>query len=326
MTEPALITGAAGFVGTHLARTLRGLGIPVRGLVRPDREASHLEAMGVTVVRGDATERRSLEQAAHGCGTVFDLAAARGRHKLSRRTYLELNARGAEAVGQAVLAVGARRLVFASTVTVCGGARAELRDETTPVRPNSGYRESKFRAEQVFRRLQEDRGLPVVIARLPQMLGPGALEWRTRFRAVRDGRIRFLPRGGINHPGDVTDMVDGLRLCADVPGIEGGCFMLAGPDPVTVRDLYGAIARALGAPFSPRDLPAGPFLTYAALANFAYRAAALNLPHGYTCEVLAGRIGYNIGKARRVLGFAPRFSVAESVARTAAWMVEHRIL
>jgi len=298
----------------------------VRALVRPDRDASALESMGVTVVRGDATEQADLCQAAAGCGTVFHLAAARGPRKLSRSTYLELNARGAEAAGQACLTVGAIRLVFTSAASVCAGTRAESRNEATPLRPNSSYRESKVRAEHILQGLHRQRGLPVVITRLPSVLGPGAIDWRARFRAVREGRIRFLPRGGVTHPGDVADMVDGLRLAAQVPGIEGECFVLAGAEPVPVRGLYAAMAEALGVPFSPRELPAAPFLAYLALADTVYRATGLALPHWYTCEAQADRTIYDIGKARRVLGFVPRVSVRESVTRTARWLTERQLL
>ncbi len=60
MAEPVLITGAAGFIGTHLARALAGRGVPVRALVRADRDASVLEAMGVQVCRGDVTDVSGL--------------------------------------------------------------------------------------------------------------------------------------------------------------------------------------------------------------------------------------------------------------------------
>ena len=324
--DPVLITGAAGFIGTALTGSLTRLGVRVRVLVRPDRDVSVLESMGVTVVRGDATALPDLCRAAEGCGTVFHLAAARGPRKLSRSAYLALNPRGAEATGLATLAVGARRLVFTSTASVCAGSRAKLGDEATPAQPNSSYRESKLRAEQVLQRMHAERGLPVVIARLPAVLGPGAIDWRGRFRAVREGRIRYLPRGGVTHPCDVADVLDGLRLAAEVPGIEGECFVLAGAEPVPVRRLYAEVAEALGVPFSPQELPAAPFLAYLALANTAYRAAGLTLPHGFTCESLAARIIYNIGKARRVLGFSPRVGPRESVARTARWLTEHQLL
>jgi len=324
--ERTLITGAAGFIGRHLARVFVELGVPVRGLVRSDRDASVLEAMGVEVARGDATDARVLRSAAEKCGTVFHLAASRGRQKLSRRSYLELNVRGAEAVGQAALAVGVRRLVLTSTATVCGGIREGPRDETTVAPPNSSYRESRLRSEQVLQRLHDRLGLPVVIARLPAVLGPGAIDWRPRFRAVQNGQVRFLPRGGITHPGDVADIVDGLRLCAEVPKIEGMRFILAAGEPITVRRLYAAIAGALDVPFSPRELPAAPFLAYLALANMAYRGAGIELPYGYTCEIMVGRIRYDISRARNVLGFAPRYSIEESVGRTAAWMRQRQLL
>jgi nucleoside-diphosphate-sugar epimerase len=326
-TERALITGAAGFIGTHLARALVERGVPVRALVRPARDASVLEAMGVQITRGDATDALALRSAAEGCGTVFHLAASRGPQKLSRRSYLELNLRGAEAVGQAALAAGARRLVFTSTAAVCHGSplAGPWNEATVPV-PTNNYRESRVRSEQALRRMHDRLGLPVVIARLPAVMGPGAVDWRSRFRLVGDGRLRFLPRGGVAHPGDVADIVEGLMGCAEVPNIEGMCFMLSAPEPITVHRLNAAIAAALGVSFAPREVPAAPFLSYLALARGVFKRTGIELPHGYTCEILAGRIRYDIGLARTRLGFSPRYSVEESIRRTAAWLRERELL
>lgn len=325
-TERVLITGAAGFIGTHLARTLVERAVPVRALVRPARDASVLEAMGVQVARGDATDALVLRGAAEGCGTVFHLAASRGPQKLSRRSYLELNLRGAEAVGQAALAVGGRRLVFTSSAAVCHGSPAAgpWNEATVPV-PTNNYRESRLRSEQALQRMHDRLGLPVVIARLPSVMGPGAVDWRSRFRLVRDGRLRFLPRGGIAHPGDVSDIVDGLVRCAEVPNIEGMCFILSSPEPITVHRLNAAIAAAIGVTFAPREVPAAPFRSYLALANGVFKRTGIELPYGYTCETLAGRIHYDIGRARTVLGFTPRYGVEESVRRTAQWMREREL-
>ncbi len=234
---------------------------------------------------------------------------------------------GAERVGQVALAVGVRRLVFTSTASVCAGIREEPRNETTITGPNSGYRESRLGAEQVLLGLHDRLGLPVVIARLPSVLGPGRGGLARRaFAPCSIAGSDFLPRGGITHPADVTDIIEGLCLCAEVPHIEGERFILAAAQPIMVRRLYTAIAAALGVPFAPLAVPAGPFLAYIALADAAYRRTGIELPYAYTCEIMAGRIRYDISRARNMLGFSPRIAIEESVERTAAWMVERGLL
>jgi dihydroflavonol-4-reductase len=318
MQEPVLITGAAGFLGHHLTRELTHRGIAVRAMVRPRHDASRLEASGAEVFRGDLNDPSQVSHAVRGCGTVFHLGAARGHAKLSRRAYLELNQGQAESIGRASIAAGVGRLILTSTARIACRDGAPT-DETTPPRPSSGYRESKLRAEEVLLGLQGE-GLKVVIVRLPAVLGPGAAEWRREFVKVSSGRLRFLPAGGLTHSIDVDDVIQGLRLAAEAPKVEGERFVLAAAEPVLVRDLYLAMARAAGVTLMARELPGTPFRAWASMAGIVYRVTGWELPFGFTCEQLAARHHFRIDKARARLGFAPRWGMVESVARTAAWL------
>ncbi len=322
IAEPVLVTGAAGFLGRHLTRQLIERGLEVRVMVRPGHDTSHLEASGAAVIRGDVAEPSQVREALLGCGTVFHLAAARGPSKLPRRAYLELNRRQAETVGQAAALARVKRLVYTSAAVIAGAGNGKPVDEASSPSPSSGYRESRLLAEGVLLDLARRHGLRVVIARLPSVMGPGAVDWRSDFLKVGTGRLRYLPSGGVTHIGDVDDMIQGVSLCADVPGVEGERFILAAAEPVKVRDLYLAIANALGVPLAIREVPGAPFRAYAQVASLVYRATGRALPHGFTCERLAARRRFRIEKARAVLGFTPRWDLPATVARTAAWMRE----
>jgi dihydroflavonol-4-reductase len=318
--EPILVTGAAGFLGHRLTQELTRRGLTVRALVRPGHDATRLKAFGAGIVRADLEVPSQVAAAVDGCATVFHLGAARGHSKLSRRAYIGLNRGQAEIIGRASLAAGIRRLVFTSTARVACRDQA-WSDETTSPSPISGYRESKLRAEDVLLELGS-QGLNVVIARLPMVMGPGAVDWKRDFLKVRSGRLRYLPAGGVTHIGDVDDMISGLCLCADVPDVEGERFLLASAQPLAVRDLYRAIAEAVGVPLSVRELPGFPFRAYAAAARLVYRTSGWALPFGFTCERLAARHRFRIDKARALLGFAPRWETRATVNRTADWMRE----
>ena len=113
------MTGAAGHIGSRLALALRADGVEVRALVRPSHDTRALEEAGVEVVRGDASDFGTMRAATEGCSVIYHLAAARGRHKLGHRAYLEQNRLLSEAVGRAALAAG--RIAYDSA-----RARSEL--------------------------------------------------------------------------------------------------------------------------------------------------------------------------------------------------------
>ena len=285
-----------------------------------------VEALGAEIVRGDVLDATVVDRAVEGCSLVFHLAAARGRHKLSRRGFREQNRRGAVLVAQAAIRSGAQRVVFTSTAALLGPADGRVRDESVAGWANSHYRASKVIAEEALRHTAARGGISVVVAYLPSILGPGARDWRRYFLALNRRQVRYLPRGGVAHPGDVADMVEGIRLCGITPGIDGEGFLLAAAAPIAVPELYRTMAAELGVRFAPRDIPAAPFRAYARAADLVYQLARVQLPYGYTCEWLVGQRRYDISKARRVLGYHPRYDAAASVRRTADWLREQELL
>jgi nucleoside-diphosphate-sugar epimerase len=323
----ALITGAAGFIGSRLALALRSEGRAVRALVRPHHDVVELERAGVEIARGDATDVEIASVAAEGCDVIFHLAAARGPHKLDHRSYQVQNRSLTEAVAGAALAAGGLRIVCASTATLTGYGGPDPQTEETPARPNSAYRSSRLLAEQVILERRKTHGLDVVIARIPQrVMGPGARDWARWARQVRDSAIPVLPRGGCMHSADVDDVVDGLRLCASADGIGGERFLLGAASPIPTVEILRIIADELRVPFLPRLVTAAPFRGYVALGNVVHRWTGFSLPHHFTAELYSAMVVLDIGKARRTLGYMPRFEPPESIRRTVNWLRAERLV
>jgi nucleoside-diphosphate-sugar epimerase len=323
----SLVTGAAGFIGTRLALALRSDGLEVRALVRPEHDTRALEDAGVHIFRGDASDRETVTAAAEGCGIIYHLAAARGPKKLGYRAYQRLNRALAEAVGESAITAGVGRVVLTSAASLTGCSGPGRQNEDTTPRPNSAYRSSRLRDERIFEAFHEQRGLEVVIVRVPQrVMGPGARDWLGVVRSVREGRIRVLPADGSVHSADVDDVVDGLKLCASTPGIGGRRFLLGATNPMATIALLRTIAEQLAAPFAPRIVPAGPYRAYVRLANLAYRTMRLELPHHFTADFYSARIAYDIERARKLLGYSPRYEMLESMVRTVSWLRERRLV
>ncbi|HET6362134.1 MAG TPA: NAD-dependent epimerase/dehydratase family protein [Gemmatimonadota bacterium] len=320
-----LVTGATGFVGSHLVDSLGGVE-PLRALARQGADASALEAAGIEIVRGDLRDADAARRAVEGCRVVHHLAALTSHGGASARDMFETNVEGTVQLAEAALASGVERFVFASAVKVYGVSRRGTIDEHTPRDPVSPYALSKARAEDLLFRLAEERSLPLVVARLGGMLGAGAVGWLGLFRSVADGSFRMLGSGRGRYPAaDVDDVVAGIRRSGEVPGIEGRVYNLTGP-PVTLAELVDAIADEVGAPPRRRPLPAAPLHAYRILQRAALALTGRSLPRFSRVELFLGDRAFDISRARRDLGYDPKTDLRASVARTARWFRERELL
>ena len=160
--KPALVTGASGFLGWHVARILLERGYAVRALVRP---GSRVNGLDVEVATGDLRDPASLERAAAGCGLVFHVAADYRLWAANPDDLYRSNVEGTRNLLQAARNARVERIVYTSTVGCIGIPSGGIGDEDTPVALADmvgHYKRSKFLAEEVA--LEAARGgLPVVI-------------------------------------------------------------------------------------------------------------------------------------------------------------------
>lgn len=322
-----LVTGATGFVGSHLIRALSGSAAPVRALVRPGTDAAPLEAAGVEVVRGDLRDPEASRRAARECRIIYHAAAITSHHSASARAIHETNVDGTSHLAEAALDAGVERLVYCSAVKVYGVSREGAIGEDSLRAPASPYARSKAHAEDLLFELAERRCLPVVVARLGGMFGPGAVGWLGLFRSIAKGSFRMLGRGdGIYQAGDVADVVAGLVRCGEVQGIEGRVYHLTGAEPVRLAEIVSMIADAVGGGPLPRPLPAAPLRAYHGLQRVVMRLSGRSLPRFGRVEFFLGDRVFDISRARRELGYAPQIDVRSSIGRTATWFREHGLL
>lgn len=315
-----LVTGATGFIGSHLVNRLLGNGECVRALVRREAAVPALAAAGVDVVRGDLRDAEAVHRAAVGCRIVYHLAKAPSGSSL--RTIRGVNVDGTANIGSAVRRAGVIRLVYGSSAAVYGHSSAPgpLPEEALPA-PDSAYARSKARAEEVLFSEHQRWGLPVVLARISSVLGPRAARWCPLFHAVAARRFRLLGSGhNRHHHVDVDDVIEGLLLCAAIPGVEGRSYNLAGNEPVSLRELVQLIAQEIGVDGNPGwSLPSGPFRVYKRLSDLLDDAAGFTLPRADgVWSLISSRI-LDIRRARDELGYSPRVSLRHALHRTVQW-------
>ncbi len=314
-----LVTGAAGFTGGHLARALARRGYQVRALVRT--AAPELRDAAVETVTGDLRDRASLARAAEGIEVIYHIAAIYRQAGLRAEEYRSVNAGAVRSVIEAGAAGGVRRVVHCSTVGVHGDVEHPPANEEAPLRPGDIYQESKLEGERVAREAAADTGVEVVVARPTGIYGPGDRRLLKLFRGVARRRFVILGDGRIYyHLTYIDDLVEGFRLCAEVPAAAGRTYILAGGEVTTLNELAGLIAEEAGVAPPSLHLPVWPFWLAGAACE------ALCAPFGLEPPIYRRRVdfftksrAFDIGRARAELGYAPAVSLREGIRRTLAW-------
>jgi nucleoside-diphosphate-sugar epimerase len=318
-----LVTGATGFIGGRLVENLARRGHQIRALAREASDKSLLTKLDVEIVNGDIRDAGAMNQAVQGCECVYHLAAKITKDGLSRREYYAHNVEGTKNVAQAALAASVNRFVYASSIGVFGTFSDSTIDENTAAKPDSYYRETKFRAEQEVLRLHQQRGLPAVVARVGSVYGPGSCSWLGLCRKILKGNFQIIGTGeNYDHMVCVDDLVEGLRRCGEVNGVEGRTYILAGPDPATLREVLGLIAEELGVKSDLGSLPITPFRAYKHLCGLVYRSFKVELPRSHYYDLFLTDHIFRTRKAQEELSYFPSISLRNGFQRLLDWYRE----
>jgi nucleoside-diphosphate-sugar epimerase len=314
-----LVTGATGFTGGHLARTLAARGDTVRALVRSAAPA--LAAVGIETVHGDLRDAATIERAARGVDVVYHIAAIYRQAGLRDQEYRAVNAAAVRTVIEAAATAGVRRVVHCSTVGVHGDIAHPPAAEDAPLKPGDIYQVTKLEGERIAREAAEDTEMEVVIVRPTGIYGPGDRRLLKLFRGVARGRFPILGSGNIYyHLTYVEDLVEGFRLCAVVPRAAGRTYILAGAEVTTLNELVTIVAEEAHVKPPRMHLPVWPVWVAGALCE------AVCVPLGIEPPLYRRRVdfftksrAFDISRARAELGYAPKVGLHEGIARTLAW-------
>jgi nucleoside-diphosphate-sugar epimerase len=266
--KPALVTGASGFLGWHVARVLLERGYHVRALVRP---GSRVDSLAVEPVTGDLRDPASLARAAAGCGLVFHVAADYRLWAKDPRDLYRSNVDGTRNLLEAARQAGVERVVYTSTVGCIGIPHNDIGDETTPVTladMTGHYKRSKFQAELVALEFARS-GFPVVV------VNPTA--------PVGDHDVKPTPTGKI-----VVDFLNG-----DMPA-----FIDTGLNVVDVRDTAEGhwLACERGKAGERREYDPRPDSADPGPPN---RSQGAHHPAALRGSVLCRRLQYRLGEPHR---------------------------
>jgi len=261
----ALVTGAGGFIGSHVAAALCASGASVRAF---DLRAPAELPPGAEFAQGDLLDPDALRRALDGCDTVFHLAALYSYSPRDAAAMARVNVDGTRAV---IEAAGARRVVHTSSCATCGpvaGRAATEADGPARWELRVAYKRTKVAGERVALDAAA-RGSDVVVVNPTTPVGPGDLRPTPTGKMVADvaaGRALAYLAGGALNVVAVEDVARG-QLLAWERGRAGRRYLLGGEN-LTMREVFAAIAQAAGRP-APRV--AVPWIAAYAAAAVASR-------------------------------------------------------
>ena len=319
-----LVTGATGFTGGHLARTLAGRGYDVVALVRDGNRAAPLREAGITVVPGDIRDRAAVARAAAGAEVIYNIAALYRQAGLAAGEYRAVNAEAPGTIVRAAREAGVRRVVHCSTVGVHGDIERPPANEDAPLRPGDVYQVTKLEGERIAREAAAETGTDLVIARPTGIYGPGDRRLLKLFRGVATRRFVVLGNGRIfYHLTYIDDLVEGLRLCGEVPGAVGRTYILAGGEVTTLNELVARIAAVAGVAPPRLRLPVWPFWLAGAACEALCAPLKIEPPiYRRRVDFFTKSRAFDITRARRELGYSPGVSLREGIERTLRWYKE----
>jgi dihydroflavonol-4-reductase len=305
-----LVTGATGFLGSHIVEQLLSAGHEVRALVRSDQR------INAEIVRGDVTNAASLAPAMAGCEAVIHSAAVVTFKVREAARQRDVNVQGTRNVVEAARTAGVKRLVFTSSVAAIGMPNGRAADESTRYDWPVGlvYNETKRDAEDIVRHA---RDLETISLNPALVLGPRERYHHSLplFRLARWGLLQVVPAGGATLC-DVRD-VAAAHVAALTKGRPGERYVLGGPQ-LTFAELAAELAVATGGRPARAEIPS-LFVRFGALPLVI--AERLGLPMPYSplyAPYLTMRAFYKSDRAVADLGYRMR-SAAETIGDAVAW-------
>ncbi|MDE6305708.1 MAG: NAD-dependent 4,6-dehydratase LegB [Muribaculaceae bacterium] len=311
-SKTILVTGADGFIGSHLTEMLLAEGYKVRALsyYNSFNNWGWLEGVdhpALEVVSGDVRDPDFCRHITNGCGTVFHLAAliAIPYSYVAPDSYVDTNIRGTLNMCQAARDAGVERIVVTSTSEVYGTAQYVPIPETHPRQPQSPYSATKIGADAIAMSFYNAFGLPVVIARPFNTYGPRQSaraiiptiisQIASGERRIKVGDLR--PTRDFNY---VADTCRGFMALGAASGIEGQDINIATGTEISMADTLGLIAQLMG-------------------ADVEYVVDQERL-RPTNSEVM--RLCGDSTRIRRLTGWQPEVSLEEGLRRTIEWFTE----
>jgi nucleoside-diphosphate-sugar epimerase len=318
-----LVTGATGFTGGKVAERLVNNGHAVVAFVRTSSNTTALEKLGVECRVVDIRSADDVASNFAGISIVYHIAAAYRSEHADHGEFHAVNVEATRNLLDAAVANKVNRFVHCSTVGVQGEIEAPPAAEDYRFNPGDHYQQSKLDGELLALEYFKDK-LPGSVVRPVGIYGPGDTRFLKLFRPIAKGRFVMIGKGDVlYHMTFVDDLVDGFMLAGEKEAALGEVFTIAGPQYTTIRELADTIADVQNVKRNRLRVPFLPVYWASVVCDILCRAIKISPPlYPRRVEFFELDRAFSTDKAERLLGYKAKVSLADGLARTAAWYKE----
>lgn len=315
-----LVTGANGFIGSHLAEELLARNYQVRGLVRKTSNLEWLKDLPVELVYGEVTDKQSLYQAVKDVDYIFHAAGStKARNK---EEHENINYQGTKNLLEVCSATNPslKRFIFFSSLAATGpSTNSYPKNEADECLPVSFYGESKLKAEKLV--VDFSNKLPTVTLRLPWVYGPRDREGLAYFKFLKKGIRPVFSDKYLLSTVFIKDSTNASILCLEKDVKAGEIYFVADGNCYSLDEFAETAEKIMGVRTLRFRVPKLILSFYAfLLAKFSRNQSIVN-PDKIK-ELTQSCWTCNINKIRTELGFNPKFDLVEGLKLTIGWYKE----
>ncbi|NPD89054.1 MAG: NAD-dependent epimerase/dehydratase family protein [Asgard group archaeon] len=326
-----LVTGATSAVGYFIAKELREKypKTEIKALTRSDKKAPELEELGISFVKGDLTDKPSLEKALNGIDDVYN-AAGEARDYIPSRIYYEVNVDGTRNILDAFIKNNGSRFLHVSTVGIYGyKVKNHPIKEDYPKKSDHPYHESKWVAEQLVFEYAKEHGFFASTVRPPYIVGPRDRQVAPKIfdYLLNDKKIPLVGKGKatisfVHH----EDVARALVMCGEAEKANGEAFHVIGSS-CTAKELFELAGEISG------KKPIFSEISFPLAISVAVISEAIAKMKGSKPKISRRRINqfsrtrvYDFTKIKDFVGFKPQYDVKQAFQDAFNWMKEQKLV
>src|SRR3990167_11176366 len=332
MKGKILITGAAGFIGSHLVDLLLQEKVPVNELrlfVYNDESLENLPDLPFDIVHGDIRDKQAVNRAMNGVQTVYHLAARIDFDGKTYEEYKDVNVEGTQNLLDACRSKKIQKFVFFSSIGVFGmpADTGDILgwDETHPKTYTNFYGRSKWEGEQRVMEAHKRWGVPYAIVRPASVYGPREKgPTLALYKAIKSKSFLMIGKGeNLMHYIYVTDLVKATRKAKELRLVTSD-YIVAGDKPEKFNDVVRHISESVGVKIIPIKIPKRLALLGSYFLESISKMTGVKFPlFPSRVRTMTTTYYYDTAKIKRELAWKPGISFAQGSKITGRWYLEH---